>query len=316
MIIASPSPAASAPAAVRRRDHRGPRGLRRQVHPHRQLPDGQHPGHRHRRPDVRLSATGRPAPPPTSSSCTPVLSICFGTDCASGGPPPAPPPPAPAPAARAPAPAGMLPPHLHGRGLPQQDVRPVRHPDLQCRLPLLQPQLDLLLRRRRGHHLRRVVRRRWASPTSQAPRLRPPRHPRLPPRRRRRPRRHIKTVFLILMENTNWSDIKGSSAAPLHQQHAPAHGLLRRATTATRRATTPASRTTSGSKPAPTSASQDDNPPSANHQSTTQHLVTQLKAAGITWKAYQEDITGTDLPADRSAASTRPSTSRWSSSTT
>jgi phospholipase C len=39
-----------------------------------------------------------------------------------------------------------------------------------------------------------------------------------------------------------------------------------------------------------------DNDPSSNHQSTTQHLVTQLQAAGIAWKSYQEGISGTTCP--------------------
>ena len=39
-----------------------------------------------------------------------------------------------------------------------------------------------------------------------------------------------------------------------------------------------------------------DNPPANNHQATTNHFVTQLKNAGISWKTYQESITGTTCP--------------------
>jgi len=39
-----------------------------------------------------------------------------------------------------------------------------------------------------------------------------------------------------------------------------------------------------------------DDPPSANHQSTTQHLVTLLQKSGISWKTYQENIGGADCP--------------------
>ena len=39
-----------------------------------------------------------------------------------------------------------------------------------------------------------------------------------------------------------------------------------------------------------------DNPPSANSQNTSSHLVTLLSAAGISWKAYEEDISGTVCP--------------------
>ncbi len=36
--------------------------------------------------------------------------------------------------------------------------------------------------------------------------------------------------------------------------------------------------------------------PSTNHQSTTQHLVTLLNDAGISWTSYQEDIVGNACP--------------------
>ena len=39
-----------------------------------------------------------------------------------------------------------------------------------------------------------------------------------------------------------------------------------------------------------------DNDPSMNHQSSTHHLVTLLRNAGISWKTYQEDISGTYVP--------------------
>jgi len=40
----------------------------------------------------------------------------------------------------------------------------------------------------------------------------------------------------------------------------------------------------------------DDNSPSVNSQPTTSHLVTLLNNTGISWKAYEEDITGTVCP--------------------
>jgi phospholipase C len=40
----------------------------------------------------------------------------------------------------------------------------------------------------------------------------------------------------------------------------------------------------------------DDGTPSANHQSTTDHLSAQLEKAGLSWKSYQEDIDGTSCP--------------------
>jgi hypothetical protein len=40
----------------------------------------------------------------------------------------------------------------------------------------------------------------------------------------------------------------------------------------------------------------DDNPPSVHHLTTRSHLSTQLEAAGVSWKAYQENISGTTCP--------------------
>ena len=40
----------------------------------------------------------------------------------------------------------------------------------------------------------------------------------------------------------------------------------------------------------------DDGDPQTNHQSTTNHLVTLLSGAGVSWKSYQEDISDTACP--------------------
>ena len=104
----------------------------------------------------------------------------------------------------------------------------------------------------------------------------------------------IKTVFLILMENHNWSSIKGSASAPY------INSLLKSGAHAEQYYNPP------GIHPSEPNylwleAGQnfgilDDNPPSTNHQSTTAHLVNQLEAANVPWKAYQEDITAGTCP--------------------
>src|SRR5206468_3534531 len=84
---------------------------------------------------------------------------------------------------------------------------------------------------------------------------------------------NVKTVFVVVMENHNWSQFRGAANAPYIN-----NTLL----------------------PQASHAEQYYNPPSLhpsiNHQSTTEHLVTQLKNAGISWKTYQEDISGTNCP--------------------
>jgi phospholipase C len=39
-----------------------------------------------------------------------------------------------------------------------------------------------------------------------------------------------------------------------------------------------------------------DSTPASHHQSTTAHLVTLLESAGISWKSWQEDISGNECP--------------------
>jgi len=105
----------------------------------------------------------------------------------------------------------------------------------------------------------------------------------------------LKTVFLIMMENHNWSAITGSSTAPYIN-----NTLLAIGAHAAQYFNPP------GIHPSLPNylwleagtnfgISADDSPSTA-HQSTTTHLVTLLKNANITWKAYDEDIDGSSCP--------------------
>jgi phospholipase C len=106
---------------------------------------------------------------------------------------------------------------------------------------------------------------------------------------------NIQTVFIILLENHDWSEIKGNPSAPYINTV-----LLPRAAHA-EQYFNPAGIHPSLPNYLWLEAGQnfglyDDNNPSSNHQSTTQHLARQLQNAGLSWKAYQEDISGTDCP--------------------
>ncbi len=106
---------------------------------------------------------------------------------------------------------------------------------------------------------------------------------------------HIKTVFIILMENHDWRSIEGSPQAPYINKT-----LLPMASHTEQYFNPP------GIHPSLPNylwldagtnfGILDDNPPSLDHQSTTQHLVTLLNNARISWKAYAENITGTTCP--------------------
>jgi hypothetical protein len=112
---------------------------------------------------------------------------------------------------------------------------------------------------------------------------------------------NIKNVFIILMENHNWTgskkgkSIKGNPDAPYIN-----NTLLPMASHAEQYFNPP------GIHPSLPNylwleagmnfGILDDNPPSKDSQATTNHLATFLTNAGISWKAYEEDISGTACP--------------------
>ena len=104
-----------------------------------------------------------------------------------------------------------------------------------------------------------------------------------------------RNVFLIVMENKNWSEIHGSDDAPYINTV-----LLPMAAYAEQYYNPP---NVHPSEPnylwmeAGTAFGiNDDDSPAVNHQGATLHLVTLLERKGISWRTYQEGISGTDCP--------------------
>ncbi len=106
----------------------------------------------------------------------------------------------------------------------------------------------------------------------------------------------IKTVFLIMMENHNWSTVTGDASATY------INGTL-----VTKYATANNYKNPPGIHPSLPNylwleagtnfgVTADADPDSSNTQSTTSHLVTQLTTAGVSWKAYVEGVSGTACP--------------------
>jgi len=105
----------------------------------------------------------------------------------------------------------------------------------------------------------------------------------------------IQSVFVIVMENHNWSSIKGSPNAPYINRT-----LLPLGAHAERYKNPP------GIHPSLPNylwleaggnfGIVDDDAPINHSVGWTDHLVTRLKNRGITWKAYMEGITGTACP--------------------
>jgi len=105
----------------------------------------------------------------------------------------------------------------------------------------------------------------------------------------------LPAVFVILMENQDWSNIRGNASAPYINDT-----LLPMASHAEQYYNPPGNHPSEPNylwlEAGTNFGIRDDNSPASNHQRTTRHLVSLLNAAGVSWKAYQEDISGTTCP--------------------
>ncbi len=105
----------------------------------------------------------------------------------------------------------------------------------------------------------------------------------------------VQTVFVILMENQNWSDIAGNPSAPYINGT-----LLPMAAHCEQYYNAPYMHPSLPNylwlEAGTNFGVLDDSPPDTNHQNTTNHLAALLRSAGISWKTYQEDISGTYVP--------------------
>jgi phospholipase C len=100
------------------------------------------------------------------------------------------------------------------------------------------------------------------------------------------------------MENHNWSDIKNNPSAPYIN-----NTLLPMASYAEQYFNPPGSHPSEPNylwlEAGTNFGICNDANPDTNHQSTTLHLVTLLNDAHISWRSYQESISGTDCPLTR-----------------
>ena len=111
------------------------------------------------------------------------------------------------------------------------------------------------------------------------------------------PAARLRTVFVIVLENAAWHDIKGNPDAPFLN-----HALLPRASY------TEAYRGPRRGRLHPSLPNYiwleagdhlkilDDGPPAAHHLATANHLVTLLERSGISWRTYQQGIRGDRCP--------------------
>ena len=105
----------------------------------------------------------------------------------------------------------------------------------------------------------------------------------------------IQTVWVVVMENSDWSLVKGSTNCPYIN-----NALLPQAASCERYYNPPGLHPSlpnylwhiSGTN----FGIQDDLAPVTNHQAGTNTLFHQLDAAGISWRCYAENVSGTDCP--------------------
>src|SRR5262249_51850674 len=105
----------------------------------------------------------------------------------------------------------------------------------------------------------------------------------------------IQTIFLIVMENHDWAEIHGRPAAPYVNDT-----LLPAASRAEQYFNPPGLHPSEPNylwlEAGRSFGVDNDDPPARNHQTSRDHLVTQLEIAGIPWTSYQEGIDGLECP--------------------
>jgi phosphatidylinositol-3-phosphatase len=106
--------------------------------------------------------------------------------------------------------------------------------------------------------------------------------------------RAIKTVFIIVMENKDWADIQGSASAPyLNSTLLPAASFATQYSNSGLHPSEPNYLWLEGGTDY---GIRDDDDPASHHLPNRDHLVSLLTQAGISWRAYQEGIDGTECP--------------------
>jgi hypothetical protein len=110
----------------------------------------------------------------------------------------------------------------------------------------------------------------------------------------------IKTIFLIVLENQNWSSIQGNTSEAPYINSLLAGAGSSQTSYATQYVNPPGNHPSLPNylwlEAGTNFGIADDNPPSGHPLNTTSHLVTLLNNAGISWKAYQEGISDGTCP--------------------
>ena len=106
----------------------------------------------------------------------------------------------------------------------------------------------------------------------------------------------MKTMFVVVLENHNWSDLKGNASAPYLNNVLLPMGAHAEAYFDNPKAVHPSEPNYIWMEAGDNLAIQDDDDPDVNHRTTKMHLVSLLNAANVPWTSYQENISGTGCP--------------------
>ena len=106
--------------------------------------------------------------------------------------------------------------------------------------------------------------------------------------------RHVQTVFLIVMENTNWSEFHHNASAPFiaHLIATAAHADAYHSVPGLH----PSEPNYIWLESGASLGIKSDADPAVNHRATQDHLTALLRAADIPWKAYLQDTSGVECP--------------------
>lgn len=107
----------------------------------------------------------------------------------------------------------------------------------------------------------------------------------------------LKTVFIIVLENEDWSNIKGSPDAPyINRELLPKASHAEAYRGPLNGALHPSLPNYIWLEAGSNLGIEDDAPPAAHHLATDRHLVTLLERAGVSWRSYQQGIRGDRCP--------------------
>ncbi|MBI3782112.1 MAG: phosphoesterase [Deltaproteobacteria bacterium] len=108
---------------------------------------------------------------------------------------------------------------------------------------------------------------------------------------------HIRTVFLIVMENKAWSEVKGSTKAPyINDALLPMSSYAEDYRGAKDGNLHPSEPNYIWLEAGDNLGITSDDDPDKNHRAETDHFVNLLEEHGVSWRSYQEDISGVDCP--------------------